>query len=89
MMFLSAFAHLFCFYICLDPYYDGLPHVTHIWLHAWRYSGPSFSFEAPPPEWAADTYQTANLQILEDPIGDDQDDELQVALGVQEVDEDQ
>ncbi|KAJ1844585.1 hypothetical protein LPJ70_002886, partial [Coemansia sp. RSA 2708] len=38
---------------CSNPVLpDPLPHELCIWLHAWRYSGPDWSFETELPEWA-------------------------------------
>lgn len=37
--------------------------VRPLWLHAWRYAshGDGWSFEAPKPDWAVDTYQVENI----------------------------
>ena len=42
---------------------DPLPHELCIWLHAYKYSGPGFSYEAPQPAWAADDF-TADEWVL-------------------------
>ena len=39
-----------------NVYRDPLPRELVMWLHAARYSGPSFTFEAPEPSWAADDF---------------------------------
>ncbi|KAJ2375866.1 DRAP deaminase [Coemansia sp. RSA 2607] len=39
---------------CMDPVMpDPTEDELCIWLHAWRYSGPGWSYETPLPEWAA------------------------------------
>ena len=50
----------------LQSYYSGQRRCLSIALHAWRYSGPGFSFEAPLPDWAADSFDTQ----LELPLAD-------------------
>jgi len=35
---------------------DPLPHELQLWLHALRYTGPDWSYEAPPPPWAAEDF---------------------------------
>ncbi|KAJ2046126.1 hypothetical protein GGI03_005440 [Coemansia sp. RSA 2337] len=38
---------------CSDPFMpDPTPDELCIWLHAWRYSGPGWSYETELPEWA-------------------------------------
>ncbi|KAJ2550667.1 DRAP deaminase [Coemansia sp. RSA 1933] len=38
---------------CSNPTYpDPTPDELSIWLHAWRYSGPGWTFETPLPAWA-------------------------------------
>ncbi|KAJ1672336.1 DRAP deaminase [Coemansia sp. RSA 25] len=38
---------------CADPFLaDPTPDQLCIWLHAWRYSGPGWSYETELPEWA-------------------------------------
>ncbi|KAJ2745060.1 DRAP deaminase [Coemansia sp. BCRC 34301] len=38
---------------CADPFLpDPTPDQLCIWLHAWRYSGPGWSYETDLPEWA-------------------------------------
>ncbi|KAJ1663288.1 DRAP deaminase [Coemansia sp. RSA 1813] len=40
---------------CSNPTYpDPTPDELSIWLHAWRYSGPGWTFETPLPAWAQD-----------------------------------
>ncbi|KAJ1822797.1 DRAP deaminase [Coemansia sp. RSA 2599] len=43
---------------CTDPVLpDPKPEELCIWLHAWRYSGPGWSYETPLPEWAVEAKQ--------------------------------
>ncbi|KAJ2389403.1 DRAP deaminase [Coemansia sp. RSA 2611] len=39
---------------CSDPFMpDPTPDQLYIWLHAWRYSGPGWSYETKLPAWAS------------------------------------
>ncbi|KAJ2831480.1 DRAP deaminase [Coemansia furcata] len=39
---------------CADPFMpDPTPEQLCIWLHAWRYSGPGWSYETDLPQWAS------------------------------------
>jgi 23S rRNA-/tRNA-specific pseudouridylate synthase len=50
----------------LQSYYTGQRRCLSIALHASRYSGPGFSFEAPLPDWAADDFDTQSEPALPD-----------------------
>ncbi|KAJ1729526.1 DRAP deaminase [Coemansia sp. Benny D160-2] len=40
---------------CATPMYpDPTPDELSIWLHAWRYSGPGWTFQSPLPDWASE-----------------------------------
>lgn len=41
---------------CAHPNPDPLPSDLILWLHAYKYSGPEFCFEASQPSWARDDY---------------------------------
>ena len=49
-------------------YYTGQVHCASIWLHALSYSGPTFHFATPMPDWASPTFPTAHMTPIRDVV---------------------
>ncbi|KAJ2895296.1 DRAP deaminase [Coemansia aciculifera] len=57
---------------CADPFLpDPTPEQLCIWLHAWRYSGPGWSYETELPEWANSAKEHIDrVKYVKEPVVD-------------------